>query len=190
LLALLCASLLVVIFQFERLKVGLLRPNGHLTGDVRRELFGNVANALCAKFVGRTSVPARARTVGHRGRDAGMSAGVVQVWFHRLYQELYPWRAYDFSTAMAKFVARPQEICWARRDSVLIVNPLRHLSRVFNSAGAFKPFSKSTRHAWGVGRHLLGCYQAPECTLKGKAHSTRPSLPHCPRQRACGLSPS
>jgi hypothetical protein len=23
----------------------------------------------------------------HRGRDAGMSAGVVQVWFHRLYQE-------------------------------------------------------------------------------------------------------
>ena len=26
--------------------------------------------------------------MGHRGRDAGMSAGVVQVWFHRLYQEL------------------------------------------------------------------------------------------------------
>ena len=26
--------------------------------------------------------------MGHRGRDAGISAGAVQVWFHGLYQEL------------------------------------------------------------------------------------------------------
>jgi hypothetical protein len=58
----------------------------HIMRDLHHR--ANLLSALYFAEVAHLGQSRPKRSIVHSERDAGMSAGAVQVWFHRLYQEL------------------------------------------------------------------------------------------------------